>query len=858
MINQTCAPALRRSCSILALVASLTLALPAGAFAQAEVQTFEIKAATTAQVLNEFARQSGTQIIFDHDIASQTVARSVSGRLTRQEALSLILAGSRLEIARQTADLIVLKVKGSPAKPEGAGADIHAPVDILEVVVTGTHITGAPATSPARSVSRGDIERSGYGQTGDLVRSLPETFSGGQNPGVLNNPVGSNINLFNASTVNLRGIGSDATLVLLNGHRMASEGPFGGVDISGIPLGAIQNVEIVTDGSSAVYGSDAVAGVVNFVLRKDFDGTEASVRLGDSTQGGGFSQSYSVLSGKTWSAGHALASAEFSRQDAIAFAQRDETAAAPAFNNIIQPYERKSVFIAAGQSLGDRLELSVDAYYNTSDTDQKSQSSFSATANRNGLKVTTWFLAPSARLLLRGDWTARLDTNYARARGSYTIVRSNGTRSMTAMQSVTQYAEVTASGTAFTLPTGAVKLAVGAGYRAEDFNRVSSTLVYPWRTDRNVSYAYGEVPVPVIAPSASRTGLNELLVNLSGRSETYDHFGSASTYKLGVRYVPLPGLAVRATQGTSFKAPLMNLVSSPPGASLYRATTVGGTGTGTVMFKNGGNPDLEPETSENWTFGMDWTSRRDRPLRISLTWFDIEYEDRVVQPVVPYTQALSNPDFAQFVTVNPTLAEQAEALAQAFTFNNNTNGLRYDPANVIALVENRNINAAGQHIYGLDMSVRKSFETGSGDIDLFLNATDLTIDQNTVPGAPTTSISGVLFGPPQGRVRAGATLSRETVTLTGTINHVSGASDTYVTPVEHIGSWTTFDLVLGYRPGWTGALREVEATLAVTNLFDRSPPYARGGGASTTGILFDSTNTTAVGRFISASLKKRF
>jgi iron complex outermembrane recepter protein len=834
------------------------MALPADVYAQTETRTqvFDIAGTTTAQALNAYARQTCIQILFDHDKASQTIAPSVKGSMTQSDALALILANTDFAVARRTPDLVVLKVTERPAKGQtGTGVDAPPP---SELVVTGTHISGAPSTSPSRSVTRRDIERSGYAQTGDLVRSLPETFTGGQNPGVLNNPIGTNINLFNASTVNLRGIGSDATLVLLNGHRMASEGPFGGIDVSGIPLGAVQNVEIVTDGSSAVYGSDAVAGVVNFVLRKDFDGTETSLRLGNSTQGGGFSQNYSVLSGKTWSGGHVLASAEFSRQNAIAFSKRKETAAAPTFNNIIHPYERHSVFVNAEQALSDRLGVAVDGSYTISDTAQKSQSAFSASANRNDLKVTTWFIAPSARLDLGGDWTARFDANYARARGSYAVTRSIGARSMTTMQSVTQYAEVTASGTAFSLPSGAVKMAVGAGYRAEDFNRTSTTLVYPWKTDRTVQYAYGEALVPVITPSGARIGLNEFLVNLSGRTESYDQFGSASTYKVGVRYVPVAGLALRATQGTSFKAPLMNLVSSPPGASLYRATTVGGTGTGTVMFKNGGNPDLQPETSKNWTFGVDWTSKRARPLRLSLTWFNIDYQDRVVQPVVPYTQALSNPDFAQFVTYNPTPAQQAGALAQAFTFNNNTNGLPYDPANVVALVENRNFNAAGQHIHGLDVSLRKSYDVGDGSIDLFLNATDLSVRQNTVPGAPETEVSGVLFGPPETRARTGATWSVDVLTVTGTLNYVSGSTDTYVTPNGKVGSWTTFDLVFGYRPNGGGGFRDIEGTVAITNLFDRAPPYARGGGASTTGIGFDSTNTSAVGRFVSVGLKKRF
>ncbi len=93
-----------------------------------------------------------------------------------------------------------------------------------------------------------------------------------------------------AASISLRGLGADATLVLVNGRRVAISSfaesiTTNFVDINTIPVAAIERVEVLKDGASAVYGSDAVAGVVNIVLRKDFDGFEVSAGYGDVTSG---------------------------------------------------------------------------------------------------------------------------------------------------------------------------------------------------------------------------------------------------------------------------------------------------------------------------------------------------------------------------------------------------------------------------------------------------------------------------------------------------------------------------------------------------------------------------------------------
>ena len=100
----------------------------------------------------------------------------------------------------------------------------------------------------------------------------------------------------------MRGLGSKATLVLLNGRRIAPYG-FGEnisdafVDLNSLPTAAIDRIEVLKDGASAIYGSDAIAGVVNIILKKDYTGTEMNARIGNTTDKDAFEQSYSVVTG---------------------------------------------------------------------------------------------------------------------------------------------------------------------------------------------------------------------------------------------------------------------------------------------------------------------------------------------------------------------------------------------------------------------------------------------------------------------------------------------------------------------------------------------------------------------------------
>ncbi len=345
--------------AIAAAVCGLTLASPSTSWAQAPTYPFDIPAEDGAKALNDFSRQSGVQLLFPYDLAAKANVPGLKGTYTRQEALNTLLAATGLEVASQTDETISLRVKERPGTT-GSGDPAETPT---EVIVTGTHIRGGNPTAPVHTVTRGDIEASGYTQLGDVIHSLPENFGGGQNPGIIGaSRVNiNNQNYSNETTVNLRGLGADATLTLLNGHRLSSDGYFQGADISGIPLAAVQRVEIVADGTSALYGSEAVAGVANVILRKTYNGAQVSASYGAATQGGGASRTVNALVGAAGANGYLLGNIEYQKSDGIFASQRSATSGVKPQTTLLQPQTRKSAFLAGGRDLTDRLSIAFDA-----------------------------------------------------------------------------------------------------------------------------------------------------------------------------------------------------------------------------------------------------------------------------------------------------------------------------------------------------------------------------------------------------------------------------------------------------------------------------------------------------------------
>lgn len=164
---------------------------------------------------------------------------------------------------------------------------------IQRVEITGSSIKrlATETVLPVTVMRSEEIARTGATTAQDLVNMIPGNFGGNV---TANNVGASGV----ASTANLRSLGSKYTLVLLNGRRVANFATGNSpVDLNSIPLSAIERIEVLRDGASAVYGADAVAGVINFILKKDYQGAEVSVYKNHVDQGGGESKSLNLTAG---------------------------------------------------------------------------------------------------------------------------------------------------------------------------------------------------------------------------------------------------------------------------------------------------------------------------------------------------------------------------------------------------------------------------------------------------------------------------------------------------------------------------------------------------------------------------------
>jgi len=229
----------------------------------------------------------------------------LTGRRARMlcgSAIAAAMLGVPAAVHAQTVD------DGGQAQDSAAQAD-------TEIVVTGTSIRGIPPTgSGLISVSREDAKLIGAASTPELLATVPQLNSFNTAPRTSNGGLGS-------FAPGLRGLPSAATLPLMNGHRLISGSTQQtNPDYPFLPELAIERVEIVADGASAIYGSDAVAGVVNFITRKRVSGIEANVRYG-------FADDYhalnaGVLFGHEWSSGSFVAAYQYSENGNITGADR--------------------------------------------------------------------------------------------------------------------------------------------------------------------------------------------------------------------------------------------------------------------------------------------------------------------------------------------------------------------------------------------------------------------------------------------------------------------------------------------------------------------------------------------------------
>ena len=790
--------------------------------------------------------------------------------------------------SREARDKIVDPVAGEEsgsdglayADPEVAEVDRDIPNEPKleraydEITVIGTHIRDiAPGSSPVIVFDREAIASTGLSTVEQLMEALPQNFGGGASVDTntaLPNDLDAASNTSRASTVNLRGLGAGSTLVLLNGRRLAPTVGSAFVDISVIPLTAIERVEVLTDGASAIYGSDAIAGVVNFVLRDDYDGVETVLRYGRVSEGSLDERKAALTFGKSWARGNALVSYEYFNQDSLPAADREfaQSQSLPLEFDLLPDLERHGVLISASQDLSDKLSVYADGLYTNRETSSLSQSSIFAL--NIGSDSEQKNIALGSAYDVNGNWLAQLGVSYGKdsTTTSSEFVLFPGLTEIE-YENTLVTAEAKMDGTLFDLPGGSARLAAGINYRGEEFDRTNMTSGNVFSLDRDVYAIFSEVFFPIVSDVNARPGVARLEFSIAGRFDDYSDIGSSTNPKVGVLWSPGAGLNVRGTYSTSFKAPtLADLDDGVFGAFLANVADPNATdGTTLILALDGLRGDLGPEESTAWTVGFDYEPDFARGWKLSATYYDIEFTDRINIPTTNATIPVTQPDvFGGILTFNPSPAEIDEILNNLTLFQDFTIfpgfGPPDVPQNTEAIVDNTLQNIAATNTNGLDVSLSYSRQIDAGEIGFDFNGNYIfTLEDSISTGAPFVEHVNTIFNPAEFRLRAGGRWSNNGLTASVFVNHTGGYEDNQSMPATDIDSWTTVDLTLGYdtqdRFG-SPILDDLQLTLSIQNLFDEDPPAILATAPFFNLLGYDPANANPLNRFVAVQLRKAF
>ncbi|MCC4252555.1 TonB-dependent receptor [Sphingobium naphthae] len=817
---------------------------------------YDIQEPSLDAALRSLGAQSGREIMVPSDLVAGRTAPRLEGNFRFEDAIRQLLRGTDL-IVEFTSEGALIRGRETSVRQEiGQSGDLQS----SEIMVTGSRIRGV-RSSPGVTISRQEMLKAGQSNLGEALRSLPQNYGGGQNPtvafgaNVMGN--GANQNINGSSAANLRGLGPDATLTLLNGHRLSYGNFAQSVDISAIPLAAVSRIEVMTDGGSAIYGSDAVAGVVNIILQPDYSGVSLSSRLSATTEGGGFQQQYGIVTGSRWSDGGFVVTYDYGKDNPVYASSRPFLSYLNAPYTLLPGQRRHSVVLSGHQNLGFGT-LKVDGVYNR--REQQTLFTYAGRTSRSDADTDTYAASGQLDVPLTDRWEATLLTTFSEERTNSQqrdfvggVVAYNG-RSASLNRVIVGEAGI--SGELVDLPAGPLKAAIGGGWRGNQFRYGSSS---PVIGEQNVVYGYGELEVPLLNRNE---GMDELLsLNLAGRYERYRGIDEIFTPKLSVSVRPTDALRLSASWGKSFKAPTLYQLHAVSYRNLLPPFSYGGTGFpagSTILTSSGGNSDLGPERATNWQVGADWTPLPG--LNLNVSYFDIRYKDRVTTPIASRATGLTNPAYQPFITLNPTAAQIEAFLSGDHQFYNGVGtGTSFDPSSVVALIDDSYLNAARQDISGLDASVSYAQPLQGGTLSTTVSATWLKSSRRITGSDQSVKIAGTAFNPASFKARASLGWSSEQASVNGYVNYIDGVDDVRTDAIIKGRSMTTVDVSSEIYFGPTAGLaKHITFRLSAQNLLNQLPPPI----SEVSGIIYlpnyDSTNYSGIGRTVSAAVTVDF
>ncbi|MHB1872465.1 MAG: TonB-dependent receptor domain-containing protein [Steroidobacteraceae bacterium] len=864
-------------------------AAPARAGVLEQVTTFHIPAEKMTRALLDLGRQAHIQVILREAPLQGVRSAGLEGRYTVRQALEKILRGSALTYAlsANTLEIFPKTFSDSNARsPSVAGAvpsgsnplteseksrlgertpsresrAMSVPPDLREVIVTGTHISGGPPPSePMITITQQDIRESGYQSVEQLMDSLPENFNsmGSEENGSQTELDGGNFGY--GAAVDLLGLGYDSSLVLVNGHRLAPAGINGAfTDIAVIPLSAVKRVEIVTDGASAIYGADAIGGVVNYILRNKQEGGETSLEYGSVTKGSMKDYRASTSYGFNWSSGSALLSYEY--HDETPLNVLDRPFSAPSAPGMLTPgTTQSSVYLSATDLLTDRWRIDPSVLYSHRRVTEEGAAGtqpfygYADAAEFSYAVGSTIFLSKSWQLHARVSYGGN-DTKLSTSDGAL----SGDNRLSTA--------SVDASGAILSLPAGELKAAAGVQARYEKLSSLftGQYIITDINKHRTVNSAFLETQIPLLASDHDGVRRQLMTLDLAGRVDHYSDFGTAENPRAGLAWMPVRGLKLRGTVSSSFKAPNFYELYGAQNSLLVNSPepTLPPTSSVAVLYLIGSNPNLTAEKATEWTTGIDYSPPYIEGLSANVTFYHVNFKERIVDPGIPLVASLDQgAEYAPYIQMDPTLAQLNYWLSPQYLFQNITTLPGFGPARVpaqaVAIVDGRFHNVGQSRTSGLLTTVNYQSEFRGFHYHVGVNGAYILDFKNTsVPGATAFSVLNTLNNPVNFRARVTAGVQRALWSLTAFLNYTNRYRDLTTGAPVPVASWTTVNLSASYQlfrgsGDWHGARLYVSCV----NCLDRAPPAVR---LISDYLGYDPANANALGRFLSATVTVRW
>jgi len=405
---------------------------------------------------------------------------------------------------------------------------------------------------------------------------------------------------------------------------------------------------------------------------------------------------------------------------------------------------------------------------------------------------------------------------------------------------------VSADGPLFEVPAGTVSIAVGAARQDINWKDLAP---FQTDTDRTVDSVFGEVFIPVMGGDRP-----ELNLSLAVRYDDYSDVGDTLNPKLGITFSPSDSLTLRGSYGKSFRAPTLSDKGSPfnqwkpVGSAPFGFVDATGAERN-VLYIRGGNPDLSPEEATTWSFGADFEPVSVEGLSLSVTYYNIDYTDRIATPGNNYN-ALQLPELAPVVFANPDQARIDEIVSQGLfsrpIFPNET---------VEFIVDGRKVNLGANETDGLEFIGNYESKADWGTWRVGINATKiLSFDRSIITGSPLRDVLDTINNPASFIARGYVGADMGDLSATVVVNHYGGYDNDTVAPVQGVSSHTEMDLALRYTMEQPFSFVEkLTFSLDVQDLFDNDPPYVQNGT-----LAFDPNAHSPIGRTVSIGVRAGF